>query len=145
MNNNIIKKNIKEYFEKKDFVDFVLIFGSYATDKNHDISDLDIGVHVKRELSLLEIGTVVSDIEEMIHIEADIIILNDLYKSRPEFVYNIIRDSLPILINANDLFIEYKKYTYLYYMDTDFLRKIVCKSLNKRIQDKKFGESNYAG
>jgi predicted nucleotidyltransferase len=142
---SIIKDRIKDYFEKIDNIDFALIFGSYATEKNHYKSDVDIAIHLNRELALLEIGAIVSELEEVLHVETDIIILNNLYKNRPEFAYNIIRDSVPILINSNELFIEFKKNSYLYYMDTEYLRKMVYEGLNKRIATRRFGESNYAG
>jgi predicted nucleotidyltransferase len=141
----IIKDRIKGYFEKIGNIDFALIFGSYAMEKNHNKSDIDIAIHLNRELTLLEIGTIVSELEEVLHVETDIIILNNLYKNRPEFAYNIIRDSVPILVNSNELFIEFKKNSYLFYMDTEYLRKIVYEGLNKRIATRRFGESNYAG
>ena len=136
---------LKPYFEKLEFIDFSLIFGSFALGKNHDISDLDIAVHTEKDLSLIEIGGIVSDIEMASGINTDLIILNNLYKTKPEFAYNIVKDSIPIITNKKDELINFKKNTYLYYLDTEYLRKMVYAGLNKRIENKRFGDSNYAG
>lgn len=145
---NTIYKNIKPelqtYFEKNKQIDFVLIFGSIISNKFSDLSDIDIAVHFKEPLDLLFIGSIVYDLENITSRKIDLIELNDLYKKNPLLAYNIIGKSEVLIMKNFTKYAEFKKNTFLYYLDTEMMRAEFNRSFSKRIEQKMFGKRNYA-
>ncbi|MGC8789825.1 MAG: nucleotidyltransferase domain-containing protein, partial [Caldisericum sp.] len=47
-------KKVEEFLSSKDFIVFALFFGSFARGLANDISDVDIGIYVERDISILE-------------------------------------------------------------------------------------------
>ena len=139
-----IANEFKAYFEQYGQINFALLFGSCVTDKFSYMSDIDVAIHTKDLLSILIIGKIVSDLEKISGRKIDIIEMNDLYKKNPLLAYNIINGSKIILINNPEKFVDFKKNTYLYYLDTAGMREQFRKSFLKRIEKKKFGKRNYA-
>ena len=75
--------SLPPWLDEYQYIDFAILFGSYATDNTNFLSDIDIGIHTNREISLIELGEINSRIETLLSTEADIILLNDLYKKNP--------------------------------------------------------------
>jgi predicted nucleotidyltransferase len=65
------EKTLKTYFEARIDIHFAMVFGSFAKDKNHPFSDLDIGIHLKEDLSLLELGSMIEDLERFTNSKVD--------------------------------------------------------------------------
>ena len=94
-----------------------LLFGSYANETAHAMSDVDIAIETTRELSLLEIGTIISDIESLLDKKVDLIILNDLYKKSPLLAYNIYLNHRVLCITDEEKYRNFKENSLHYYLD----------------------------
>ena len=131
--------------EKHDFIIFAILFGSFAESRETNISDIDIGIYTDKNLNLLEIGSLVNRLEKIAKKKVDIIMVNDLYKKKPVLAFEIVSKGQLILCRGQEKFIEFKKNTFLYYLDTASLRHVVDESFKKRLKEKRLGERNYAG
>jgi len=120
-------------------VDFVIIFGSLVKGNFREDSDIDIAIHLQRDLELLEIGDIVSRLETKLEKNVDIVILNNLYKMDPVMAFEIISKGMPIYVINKEKFVEFKYRTFIEYMDTEYLRKLIDRDLKERIKNRKFG------
>lgn len=139
-----IVRTSADYLSKVDFIDFAVLFGSFAEDKDNSLSDIDIGIFVNRDISLLERGMLATSLESKLEREIDIAVLNGLYKKNPLLAYDIISKGRIITCKDQEKITEFKKNTLLYFMDTRPLRDMVDGAFRKRLDSGRFGESNYA-
>jgi predicted nucleotidyltransferase len=137
------EENLKKYFESRQDINFSLVFGSYANNKNHSFSDLDIGVHCDVELDILEIGNMIGDLESITNIKIDLLILNDIYENNSTIAYEIICNHKVINSKSENIFLHFKTKTYLHYFDDEPLREMKRKSLQKRIESNQIGKTNF--
>jgi len=137
------EENLKKYFESRQDINFALVFGSYANGKNHSFSDLDIGVHCKVELDILEIGNMIGDLESITNIKIDLLILNEIYENNSTVAYEIICNHKVIYTKSENIFLHFKTKTYLHYFDDEPLREMKRKSLQKRIESNQIGKTNF--
>ncbi len=144
MNKEILNQ-VKEYFQKFGNIEFAILFGSYASGKERFLSDIDFGIYVKKELELLEQGLLIYELEKITNKKVDLLILNDLYKKNPELSYNVVTTCKILLCRSNKLYVNFKTNSFLYYFDTDILRREVNKTFLRRLEQGKFGERNYVG
>ncbi|MDI6730920.1 MAG: nucleotidyltransferase domain-containing protein [Candidatus Altarchaeum sp.] len=135
---------INDVLNRFDFIEFSIIFGSFAEGKENKMSDIDIGIFVNREYDLIELGTAITQIEAKFGKNIDMIILNDIYKKDPQFAYEVILKGRVLNSEKNDKYIMFKESVFKYYMDTNYLRDQVNKSFRLRLKNGKFGERNYA-
>jgi len=142
----VMKKDIVEKTKEElkeiiiDYpVDFVIIFGSLVKGNFREDSDIDIAIHLQRDLELLEIGDIVSRLETKLEKNVDIVILNNLYKMDPVMAFEIISKGMPIYVINKEKFVEFKYRTFIEYMDTEYLRKMMDRDLKERIKNRKFG------
>ena len=142
-NLSIIEEYLRKYFESRQDINFSLVFGSYANNKNHSFSDLDIGVHCKVELDILEIGNMIGDLEIITNIKIDLLILNDIYEENSTIAYEIICNHKVIYSKSENIFLNFKTKTYLHYFDDEPLREMKRKSLQKRIESNQIGKTNF--
>jgi predicted nucleotidyltransferase len=133
-----------DYLRQVDCIDFAVIFGSFAEGKVSNLSDIDIGIFINTDISLMECGSMTIRLESILKREVDIVILNDLYKRNPLLAYEIISKGGMILCKDETKFREFKKNTLLYFMDTKGLRDMMNDAFRRRLNNGKFGESNYA-
>ena len=134
---------LKKYFEARMDIHFAIVFGSYANNKNRPFSDLDIGIHTNEDLSLLQIGSIIDDLERLTNIKTDLLILNDLYEKNSSIAYNIICNHKLIYTHIEKKYIQFKTKTYLHYFDDEPLREMKRKSLEKRIKSDQIGRTNF--
>ncbi|GMT49390.1 MAG: hypothetical protein IEMM0008_0929 [bacterium] len=139
----MIQNNLSTYFHKFDFIDFALLFGSFAENKVNHLSDVDIAIFTDKYLSLIETGFMTAQLESICRRKVDLIVLNDLYKKKPAFAYEIISKGQIILCKNQEQFIGYKKNTFLYFMDTKHLRNMAKQNLKERLKSGMFGERNF--
>jgi predicted nucleotidyltransferase len=137
------EESLKKYFESRQDINFALVFGSYASGKNHSFSDLDIGVHCKVELDIIEIGNMIGDLESITNIKIDLLILNDIYEENSTIAYEIICNHKVIYSKSENIFLNFKTKTYLHYFDDEPLREMKRKSLQKRIESNQIGKTNF--
>ena len=133
------------YLQQFDFVDFALLFGSYAENRINNLSDVDIGIFTVRDISLLEVGFLVARLESILDKKVDLVILNDLYKKNSLFSFGIISNNKMLFCKNNNSFIKFKKNVLLYFMDTKKLIDTMDEAFRERLASGKFGSKNYAG
>jgi predicted nucleotidyltransferase len=141
----MIEELIVEEIERYDVIVFAVIFGSFAESKETNISDIDIGLYTSRDLDLIEIGLMIARLECIVRKKVDIIILNNLYKKKPCLTFDVIAKGKLILCRDDSKFMEFRKNTLLYYLDTEPLRYLMDKRFRNRLNEKRFGERNYVG
>ncbi len=139
-----MENEIKKYLEQYDFINFALFFGSYVNGKAGNMSDLDIGIYCEENPDLLLLGKIIYDLEIITKKKIDLLELKDIYKKNPALAYRIATKHKIIFVRDNELFIEFKRRAFLYYFDTEKLRKSVRDTFYERISSKKFGKRNYA-
>ncbi|MES0336212.1 MAG: nucleotidyltransferase domain-containing protein [Candidatus Magnetobacterium sp. LHC-1] len=136
---------IKGCLVQYDFIVFTVVFGSFAEGRATLVSDMDIGLYTARHIDLLELGLVVADLESVCHGRIDVVVLNGLYKTNPVLAYDIVSKGQLVLCRDDDSFTDFKRETFLYYLDTAYLRANVDETLNRRLCEKRFGQRNYVG
>ncbi len=139
MEYNLLSQDLEKY----DFIVFAIIFGSFAENRAMSISDIDIGIYTNRPVTLLEIGKIVSRIEKLTNTKVDLIVLNNLYKKKPVLAFEIVSKGQLIFCRDKEKFIQFKKDTFIYYLDTAPLRNTIDESFKKRLRENRLGERNY--
>ena len=139
-----LKREIKNYLSREKNIIFSLIFGSQVAGKANQLSDIDIGIYSKTEMELLEMGRIIFDLEKMIGKKIDLVVLNDIFKKDPALAFEIISNSEILFVKDQNELVRFKRLVYLYFMDTEPLRKQISKNMHKRIDEMKFGMFNYA-
>jgi predicted nucleotidyltransferase len=123
---------------------FALVFGSRANGQANRLSDVDIGIFTRDDIPLLRLGRIVSALEKIGRKKVDLVVLNDLYKRKPNFAFQVISSAKLLFTRDEELFVDFKKNVFLYYLDSKPLIDMVKAGMNKRIETGAFGERNYA-
>lgn len=139
--NDIISKELQAC----DFIDFAVLFGSVVIDKTTPVSDVDIGIYTCRNISLVELGLLVYRMEVIIRKKVDIVVMNDIYKKRPVFAYEVVKNGAVLFCKNPEGFIEFKKKAILYYLDNKYLTDEIDMRFKERLKSGRFGERNYVG
>ncbi len=134
---------ISDILKQDNNILFAVLFGSYAKGNPSALSDVDIGIYTKNEISLLEIGEIVSNLERIVKKPVDLVVLNDLFKLRPNYAFQVVSSARLFFVKDEEEFVDFKRSVYLYYMDTKPLIDMVNASLKKRMDAGMFGERNY--
>ena len=134
-------QQIKDILDKCDYIDFALLFGSYADDTAKTLSDVDIGIYTNRPIDLLEQGYLVATLEDVLDKPIDLVLLNDLYKHHAKLAFNIVDKHQVILQKNREKYIEFKTYTYKYYFDQKEMYSMFDKSLYRRIERGTYGKT----
>ncbi len=127
-----IKKILKNYFLDKDYK-LVLLFGSFAKGDFHSFSDVDIGIWIEKD-ELDDKVKLNLELEEILGKRVDIVNLKDLFKRDSLLSYEIAINHTPIKIADEELYIDFKTQSYLYYFDRKILYEIVDKAFLERIR-----------
>lgn len=135
---NINKKKIAELLKSNQNIKFAYIFGSFAKGKNRFGSDLDIAVLFGQEPDLLSIGQLIVELEEVVDLNVDLVSLNNLSEKKPKLAYSIINDGILLFCTDQKLLSQYKKITYLKYLDFKPMIDLFTSKLNERVSNKKF-------
>ncbi|BCD60880.1 MULTISPECIES: nucleotidyltransferase family protein [unclassified Nitratiruptor] len=129
-----MKANLKRYFCQKEIA-FVLLFGSFAKNEAHHLSDVDIGVYFLKEPDILDIGEMVLDLEEITGKRADLVVLNDLYKKNPLLSFNIIQNHEVLCVKDKEKYVDFKANLYLWYFDHEPLFRIQKEAFYERLKN----------
>jgi len=92
-------KKLKEYFNKKNEILTVYIFGSHGTTYENERSDIDFGILFDNEISLMQVLTIAGEIEMIIGKEVDLV---DFNKVNILLKYKIIKTG-EIIFERDDL------------------------------------------
>ena len=144
MSTEVDFKKIGDFLKGYDTILFALVFGSTAAGRSNRLSDVDIGIYTEAEITLLEMGIIIAGLEKIVRKKVDLVILNDLYKKRPKFSFQVISSAKLLFTKNDDVFVNFKRNVFLYYIDARPLIETVDKSIIKRIETGHFGERNYA-
>lgn len=126
------EQQIITYLSSLGYIDFAILFGSYARGEAFPMSDIDIAIGIgDNNMSLMERGYIIAELESRIHIDVDLLILNGLSYTNPALAYHIFQKGYILFIRNQSTLTELKTETMLRYMDTSYLRKQFDKPLQK--------------
>ena len=134
---------IKEYFAESPYA-FVLLFGSCADGSENPMSDVDIGLFFDGDINVREAGYDAAKLGEKLNRRVDVTILNQIDKKDPLFAFGILDRHRPIVINNENKYIHFKTAVQLSYLDHKSLIDSNRDTLQRRIDEGKVGERNYA-
>lgn len=124
---------------RKYCLKFILLHGSYATDKIRRGSDLDIAVLGEKPIEFEELLAIHGDLAEIFgddsQRELDI---KSLHKGDPLFCYQVAKDSQLLYGDITD-FNEFKAYAFSYYFDSQdlfHLEKILIQKFQNYLNQK---------
>ena len=123
---------------------FAYLFGSAAENRLTDISDIDVAIYTDKVLTLHDMGLITATLEKITHKKIDLLIVNDLYKTKPVLAYDVISRGDLIFCNDSSMLADFKTKVFMYYFDTKPLRDMTDKAFRKRLESGHFGERNYA-
>jgi len=132
------KEKITVILQQAGNILFAYLFGSQVKNKTRFGSDLDIAIYFEREAQLLEIGTLVNELEKAVNCKIDLVSLNDLYQKNPKLAYSVIAEGDLLFCNDQKLLNHYKKSVYLKYLDFKPVIDLFTSKLNERISKKRF-------
>lgn len=144
MNASVKLDKITNVLKGNNNIVFALVFGSQAKGTANRLSDVDIGIFTREDIPLLRLGRIASSLEKVGEKGVDLVVLNDLYKKNPNFAFQVISSAKLLFTKDEDLFVDFKKRVFLYYMDAKPLIDMVKAGINKRLEKGAFGERNYA-
>ena len=128
-----MKEVLKECICAKD-IEFALLFGSFVTGEQHQLSDIDIGVYFKKEPDLMQVLALVDELEQRVQRRVDLVVLNALYTKHPLLAYEITLNHKAICILNYELYAEFQAKSYLYYFDLKPLYQMQIEAFKERIE-----------
>jgi predicted nucleotidyltransferase len=140
-----MENQIRQILSQDARIDVALLFGSHVSGRTTPMSDVDIGIITNQEMPLIELGYLIVQLESALQSNVDLIVLNDVYKRNPQLAFNIVSHCRVVLCRNEDVLVNFKRNTYLYYFDTEPLRTMVNAAFRKRLATGKFGVTNDVG
>ena len=137
----MIIKSLEQLLKPYDFINFALLFGSYARDKQTTLSDIDIAIYTSHPIGLLEQGNILSVLEERLGKKIDLILLNGLEKENAKMAFNIVDNHKVILNKQQQKYIDFKANTYKYYLDLKPMYEMFDNALRERIASGTYGKA----
>ncbi len=138
-----LKEASAKQLENTGFIEFAILFGSCAEGRATDLSDVDIGIFTSKDISLLEIGFLAANLESALRLNVDVVILNHLYKKKPALAYEIVSMGKILFCKNETAFIDFKKNTLIYYMESKTLLDEVNRTFINRLNNGGFGEHRH--
>ncbi|MFB6216743.1 MAG: nucleotidyltransferase domain-containing protein [Candidatus Aenigmatarchaeota archaeon] len=105
----IIEKGLRERGFKVAY-----IFGSRVAGREHEDSDIDVGVLTEEPMELMEMIEVEKDIEKELEEDLDLV---DLTDKDPRFAYNALRESKLIYSEDEELRVSFEQRLMRKYLD----------------------------
>jgi len=139
-----LKAKIGRFLEMHPYIEFAILFGSLAEGSDTPLSDVDVGIYVSKDLSLLEHGKLTAELERITGREVDIVILNELPLKYPELAFKVAAKGELIICRDRKGYVEFKTKCFLGYIDTAPLREMFRETLLERIRAGKIGDRRYA-
>ncbi len=134
-------KKLKHFFHDKSFP-LVLLFGSFTKNETHPLSDVDIGVWMKSFEEKIELSL---ELQEYLQRRVDIVNLNGLWERDAKLAFEIVCHHKPIVLKDEELYVEFKTKTFLYYLDRKPLFDMFEKAFLQRIEDGNIGKTHEIG
>ncbi len=137
-------ERVGDFLKGDDNILFAVVFGSAATGITTKLSDVDIGIYTRDEMPLLEMGRIVVGLEKIVKKKVDLTVLNDLFKRKPNFAFQVVKFGRLLFTRDKGVFVDFKRNVFLCYLDTKPLRDMMNASFDRRLRTGAFGERNYA-
>lgn len=125
-NEDKIKEKMKE-IARKYGLSFVALFGSQATGRTHQKSDVDIAVIRKQPISFDEKLKIIGEFSDAFQREGVEVV--DLASASPTLMYAVVRDGKLLYEEKENDFLNWKLYAIKIWMETAWLRDLSRKSL----------------
>ncbi len=129
------QRDSKSSYDLTNFIDFALLFGSYASKRYTTLSDIDIAIYLNHPISLIEQGDIISLLEERLENRVVLIILNGLERDNPKMAFNIIDNHIVIFNGDEEKYIDFKADIYKCYFDLLSMYEMFDMSLKERLKD----------
>ena len=136
--------DMESLLASQDFVEFALLFGSFARGKETPLSDIDFGIYLSRPIDLLTLGRLTAELERIAQRQVEILVLNDILASNPKLAYQVVASGELIVCKDRSAYVDFKAQVILRYLDTAYLRSIVDKAFLERLRDDRFGARSHA-
>ncbi len=136
-----MQEKLKHFFYDKPFP-LVLLFGSFAKNQTHPLSDVDIGVWMESFEEKVELSL---ELQEYLQKRVDIVNLNGLWERDSKLAFEIVRHHKPIAMRDEELYVEFKTKTFLYYLDRKPLFDMFERAFLQRIEDGNIGKTHEIG
>ncbi|MBI9107180.1 MAG: nucleotidyltransferase domain-containing protein [Spirochaetales bacterium] len=111
-------QKLRIYFAEQSEVELAILYGSFASGKISDASDIDIAVHTKENASLERLIDIQTDISALVHREVDLL---DLRQAEGTILCRVLGKGIKLKEN-NILFAHYNLQAI--YFHEDFLKTV---------------------
>lgn len=125
-------RGLREALEADVRIAYALVFGSHARGKASAESDLDVAIGLAdgaRGLSPLELGGLVSRLEQVTAQTVDMVLLEE---APPGLAYRVFRDGRAVFVRDREAFVERKARAILEYLDFKPIEDIVARGVLTR-------------
>jgi predicted nucleotidyltransferase len=133
-------QKIREYFVTKKEVLLVFLFGSFGTDKEHELSDIDIAVLLDKDISLMDELKMAADLSLIL--ERDDLDLVLLRNASVNIAHRVLADGRTVFDRDPLKTAEFVESTLNHYFDFGYrLRQIDMEFEEKLREDYLYGKS----
>jgi len=108
------EQEVTEILADKGEILLGYVFGSYVKGREHDESDIDIGILVEGSMSNNELFELCERLESVLNIEVDVRVLNG---EDPRFVYNVLREGEILYMRDEEVRISFETSAMREYLD----------------------------
>lgn len=136
-----MKKKIAHILQSYEIIDFALIFGSYANNKERFLSDIDLAVFTKEEIDIFTVGEIIATLEDACAKPIDLIVLNDLYKTNAKLAFSILDNHQILFCKNHDAYTDFKTKTLQYYFDLSYMYAMFDEAVETRIKNGTYGKA----
>ncbi len=144
MNCDQLRESLRQALAKYDYIEFALLFGSTAEGRALAMSDVDVGIYITGELSLLELGQLTADLERSVKRSVDVVILNEIPRKNPVLAFDVVSRGKRIFCHNEKLYTTFKTEAFLAFFDTAPLRAMFNQALRQRLAAGTFGKRDHA-
>lgn len=121
-------KIIKEIILNRLDIEAIVLFGSYARNRERADSDIDIAIKPKKEVSKENLINIQNEIEEKIDTDMHLINLDII---EDDFKYDILITGKELYVEDEMKFIEYKLRAFNEYLELNEDRQIIINKLKE--------------
>lgn len=94
---------LKGFFASREDIILAFLFGSVASGKTRDDSDVDIAVYFAEGYTKKAVNLLWSELEKLLESQVDLVLLN---KDNPTLAWSALR-GIPLLIRDRSFYLEY--------------------------------------
>ncbi|OIN97047.1 hypothetical protein AUJ66_04465 [Candidatus Desantisbacteria bacterium CG1_02_38_46] len=123
------KKDINEIGQNCN-LQFIILYGSFATNHAREDSDMDIAVKGYKEISFQEILDIFDSLSRLF--PGKNLDVKSLHKVDPFFRFQVMRDGILLYGNKTD-YLDFKAYAYRDYQESKSLLRLQSQLVEKRL------------